>query len=109
MNFSGAPLTILDFEIAVTELQKYGQELFAGTNEKKKLHVLEVMRSLVDPSTTDSIKTPIEDTETNTNTDNDSDSDTIVNSDTENETDCDTDSESNSVAGAAQPPKECRG
>ena len=34
-------LTILDFEIADIQLQEFAQELFAGTDEKKKLQLLE--------------------------------------------------------------------
>ena len=54
MCSSGNTLTILDFKIAVTKLQKYAQELFAGTDEKKKFHVLKVMQDLIDSSVTTS-------------------------------------------------------
>ena len=39
-------LTILDFEIADIQFQEFAQELFAGTDEKKKLQVLEGMKNI---------------------------------------------------------------
>ena len=52
-------LTLLDFEIADIQLQDFAQELFAGTDEKKKLQVLEGMKNLMEQNAT-SMKRPIE-------------------------------------------------
>ena len=121
MNHSGNPLSILDFEHVNTKLQKYAQELFAGTDEEKKIQVLEGMQKLIDPSTDASIKPPTEDvywnrvseinndtntdtdddastdidSDTNTNEDSNSDCDSDTNSDTESDAETDTDSDIN--------------
>ena len=106
MNQSGNPLTILDFELANTKLQKYAQELFAGTDEEKKIQVLVGMQKLIDPSTDASIKPPTEDVYWNrvseinndTNTDTDDDASTDIDSDTNEDTNsnCDSDTNTNS-------------
>ena len=106
MNQSGNPLTILDFELANTKLQKYAQELFAGTDEEKKIQVLVGMQKLIDPSTNASIKPPTEDVYWNrvseinndTNTDTDDDASTDIDSDTNEDTNsnCDSDTNTNS-------------
>ena len=115
MNRAGNPLTILDFELAITKLRKYAQEVFAGTNEEKKIQVLDGIQKLIDPSATPSIKTPTEviyrnpvseinnqtdaDTDDDASTDVDSDDNTDDDDDTNTDTNSDTNSDTKSDAG----------